>query len=255
MQRTALYIVEKAFEATRIKSEHDSGFPAERAEYGLQLLQSMMDMWRLDSSMAQTWDATAFCALVGGQESYTVGATGSDLVTGDERPEGILRAWIQAANMTYPMVQVTGQDYYRSPRMTAVMSTRPATFFYSQEYPQGIITVFPKPSASYEMHIQYAAPIITPSALTDNVTYGPGYIQALIYSLAQLIAVTYNIDNPKIDAAAAQYKDMIRMSRKRQTPNAILDPMVSARGSSGHSNTTTQGPLYDINSNSFVGYL
>jgi hypothetical protein len=212
-------------------------------------------MWRLDSSLGQHWEALAHCTIVPQQDTYTVGPTGSDLVTGDERPEAILKSWIDSGSVTYPMNQVPGQEYFRAPRNKNASTSHPYTFFYSQAYPEGSITMWPKPSMAYDLYIQYVCQLTIPTSLSTVMSYGPGYNQALIFGLAQLLATTYNISAPDISAAAAQYKQMIRQSRKRNIPSALLDPAISIKGSAGQSNASLRGPLYDITSNSFVGNL
>lgn len=255
MQKTALDIVHKAYEALRIKSEADTNFPAERANYGFELLQAMMDQWRLDTSLGQYWEALSHCTIVPQQDTYTVGGAGCDLVTGDERPEAILRSWVDSGSVTYPMNQVPGIEYFRAPRNKNSSTSHPYTFFYSQSYPEGSITLWPAPSTPYDLYIQYVSPLSIPASLSTVMVYGPGYTQALIYGLAQLLKLTYNVQAPDIDAAASQFKQAIRMSRKRIVPSALLDPAISVKGSAGQSNASLRGPLYDITSNSFVGNL
>jgi hypothetical protein len=252
MQKTALEIVYAAYELIGIKSEHDNNFPAAKADYALTVLQSMLDMWRLDSSLAQNWDAISECTLVPGQDLYMVGPQG-DLYTVGDRPEGISKAWVQSANKTYPMQQVTADEYYRAPRTLNNTTTYPFTYFYSTKYPLGEIVMYPAPNTEVSFSIMYSAPIAAPETLAETVSYGPGYIQAIIFNLAQLLAVTYHIDDPKVDAAAAQFKSQIRASRKRMVPGAIIDPAATVRGTAGHNLASTPGAMYDINSNSIRG--
>ena len=252
MQKTALDIIHNAYELLGLKAEHDTNFSAEKASYGFSVLESMMDMWRLDNNLAQSWDALATITLIPGQETYTVGA-GAEIDTTYQRPEAISKAFVQSGNKTYPMTQVTPDEYYRSPRTIQTTTTFPFTFFYSPKYPFGEITMYPKPSAAIEFTIMFPAPIECPATIDSVVAYGPGYMQTLTFCLAQLLAVTYNIDSPKVDAAASQFKQKIRDSRKRRIPAALIDPACTVRGSAGSNLASTPGAMYDISSNSIRG--
>lgn len=252
MQKTALEIVYNAYELLGLKAEHDTNFSAEKADYGFNTLVAMMDMWRLDNNLAQNWDALTSITLTPNQETYTVGA-GGEIDTIFQRPEAISKAFVQSGNKTYPMQQVTADEYYRAPRTIATTTTFPFTYFYSPSYPLAHLTMYPKPSAAITFTIMYPAVIEAPATIDTVVTYGPGYIQTLTFCLAQLLAVTYNIDSPKVDQAATQFKQNIRNSRKRRIPNALIDPACTVRGSAGSNLASTPGTMYDISSNSIRG--
>ncbi len=255
MNTTALSIVTKAYEYLGIKAEHSQPLDASKADFGFDLLVTLLDTWRLDASLSQTWNATSEVMLVPGQTEYTVGDPSSDLVcVGGERPETIASVWSQLNGLTYPMQIAVGKDYYNAPKNLNATSNRPYVAMYTATYPNGVITVYPAPSSDgYSLNIQYAAPIHIPSSLSENLSYSNGYTQAMIFGVAQLIAIAYNIESPKIDEGAKQYKQMIRNTRVRDIPNAKIDPMYSMRGSAGGGTLHAYGGRYDINSNTIVG--
>jgi len=249
MERTALDLVTKAFEAIGVKSEHESTLKAERASYGFDLLCALLDSWKLDDSMAQRFDAVASCNMVANQAEYTIGGTGSDIEV-TERPEGIIRAYITDGENTYPMAEVTSADYFGTYRITG-NTNRPCIFMYGSGYPQGTITLYPKPSGTQQLSIVYAKPIEVPASLSSSMNYSAGFTEAIIYSLAQRLGITYNVLNESVNAIASQAREKLCISRRRQVDAMSIDPAACMQGSCGARNNYQSGMRYNINTNGY----
>jgi len=250
MENTALTLVTKAFEAIGVKSEHENVLKAERASYGFDLLCALLDSWKLDDSMAQRFDAVASCPLVPTQNEYTIGVTGSDIVV-TERPEGITRAFITDSNgSTYPMAEVTSADYFGAFRVTT-NTAHPCLFLYGSGYPQGLITLYPAPSSAQTLSIVYAKPIEVPATINSVMNYSAGFTEAIIYSLAQRLGITYNVLNDSVNAIATQAREKLCLSRNRQVDAMSIDPAACMQGSCGNNNTWQGGLRYNINTNSY----
>jgi hypothetical protein len=148
------------------------------------------------------------------------------------------------------MAEVTSADYFGSFRITA-NTDRPCIFLYGSGYPQGTLTIYPPPSIVQTLSIVYAKPIEVPDSLTSVMNYSAGFTEAIIYSLAQRLGITYNVLNDSVNAIATQAREKLCLSRRRQVDAMSIDPAACMQGSCGTNNNYQSGMRYNINTNSY----
>lgn len=179
---------------------------AANADYGLKVLNSMLDSWRLDKLMVYHLKQEEF-TLVVNQRSYTIG-TGGDFNT--DRPIDIVEpCFVREGNYDYPIKIIQKNAYGKLTAKSNVTSNLPRFLFYDKSYPLGKIFLYPAPSAANTLFIN--SPQTLQSFANKNVDLAlpPGYQEAIEYNLAPRFAakkgfaINVEIKQIAIDSKAA----------------------------------------------------
>jgi hypothetical protein len=194
---TVLDLVNSALHLIGAKDPIESATAQEAAD-GLASLNNLLDSWTTDRlfvfRLAETvynWPATAATA--------TVGIGGDINIT---RPVQVEDSYIVSSGISYP-VQKMNRDGYTSIPQKNLSVNFPEWMYYDAAYPLATLYLYTVPASLLEFHLVYWAPLSAFGAITDVVSFPPGYQRALRYNLAVEIASEYSMDVPPAVAAIA----------------------------------------------------
>jgi len=135
--------------------------------------------------------------MTGGVGIYTIGPTG-DIV--GARPFEITSFAILEGGSYIPLSQIGNKDFFNLRRNEQV-TAQPNSFRYQQDYPNGTLEVYPKPSKAYSFEIQAQA-LITNYGINDTISLPAGYEGYLEYALADRLAKLNRAPNPDLSIEA-----------------------------------------------------
>jgi hypothetical protein len=154
------------------------------------VLQGMIDSWQAERLMVFTIQISEF-PLVPGQQTYTMG-TGGNFNT--QRPAKIERISVVQLNnpaqpLELPMMLYTDRDWQSIP-VKNITSTLPQAVYDDGSYPLRFLSYWPIPTVAVNTRIYSWEPLKSfPDLSTTDITFPPGYQEALRYNLAmRLIA-------------------------------------------------------------------
>lgn len=184
MTITARQIIKKAMQKGGILIKNEDP-DADEANDALDTLNATLSSISNDALniYARTWQ---FFTLSGGIASYTIG-TGQDLNT--SRPLQIVDCYLRNDTIDNPMT-VVPDEFYDSIELKTVQGI-PYWLNYNNDYPTGIIRLFPVPSADYQLFLLMEKPLNNFPTLDTVMVLPDGWQRALIYSLAVELAPEY----------------------------------------------------------------
>lgn len=184
----------------------DQTLSASDAADGLTALNDMIESWSLDDTIIYTLQPIT---------STTV--ANQDYVTLGTRPIRILSAQIRdSASIDHNMIEV-GYDDYRQISNKVVQSYFPEIIYCDYAYPSATVKFWPVPAAAYVCTFTVHAPFAGFAALTDDVSFPPGYQRALRYNLALELAQYASATPQKVEDIAREALMLIKVANKRTT--------------------------------------
>lgn len=161
-----------------------------------------------------------------GAQYYTIGASGSDIVS-DPRPDRIEAAFQrqQASSPTpidTPLEIIPAYEDYARIRAKTI-GTYGWYLFYDSAWPQGKIYPWPVPAGGiYEIHVIIKEVLQRFTALNTTVNLPPGYQAALKWNLAQVLRASYGKKpSAGVNAMAGRALNALRLGNV-QVPTLIM---------------------------------
>lgn len=182
---------------------------AAEADDGLDVLNDLLDSWRLEDLMIYSVRPLVF-PLVAGQQSYTVG-TGGNFNT--PRPDRIEAVYIRSSNGTdYAAEITTNYQLYADVVSKGVTAQLPSLIYDDNGFPLRTLRMWPVPSdASFSAVLWAWVPLPSFPDLATDVTLPVGYSMALKSNLAVALAPRYGVtQTATIKAAALEAKNAIK---------------------------------------------
>lgn len=182
---TARSIIKKAMQKGGILIKNED--PADdEANDALDTLNALLDSISNDALniYARTWETFT---LVGGTVSYTIGVGG---VFNTVRPMQIVDCYLKSGLIDYTMEVIPDEAYDSITYKT--LSGIPEFLNYSNDYPLGIIRLYPVPSTSYQLFLLSEKAVQTFPTLDTVMSLPNGWARYLIYALAIELAPDYN---------------------------------------------------------------
>lgn len=193
MAQTVDEITLAALRLLNVKAGSTTTLPYTESVDGLQALNDRIEQCNLQPLM-QVSKTQLTQALSASDGTYTFG-TGGDNST---RPVRINQAWIRNNNVDYP-VNIISNDSYSLISFKSITSTIPYNLYYRNEYPLGVVELYPVPSTTgYTLYLEVQAALDTYTAGTDEVTWPPGYNLYFKNQLAIDISPEYKEPSPTI---------------------------------------------------------
>lgn len=150
-----------------------------------------------------------------GQSVYTVGTGGNWNIT---RPVRIVDPGYSVTNtVSYPLESMT-QEEYDAIAFKAQTQDFPTRYLYVNDYPLGLLTLFPVPSAVVPITLPIDRLLTSISSAAATITYPPGYSMVFQYKLAIMLAPMFGKkirDYPDIvQIANDSFADIARANKK-----------------------------------------
>lgn len=207
MSSTAQTLINRACKWIQAISAGDSPSTLESTD-ALGELNGILDGWLNEELMCYARQDETFNT-VNAQATYSIGPTGSDLVTA--RPVMIEEAWIIASNITYPVQMITNEQYDAIPYKVA-SANWPDRANYTATMPNGTMTVYPVPNGAYAFHMRTRVQFTAFATTATVVSLPPGWETALASELAIRLGPMFQRQAPpEIVNLAAVSKRRIRV--------------------------------------------
>lgn len=185
MQETARKLIKRALQVAGILTKNEQP-SADEVNDALSVLNGMISSWSNDSLLVFYRESEQF-QLVTGKVSYTIGS-GGDFNTA--RPNQIVSCYIRSQDATdYPLKPMSDRVYDGSVMRKSVQSI-PEFFQYDAANPVGMLTIWPSPVEAYPIFIR-SEKVLESFVLDDVVDLPPGWVQAIVYNLAFMLAPEY----------------------------------------------------------------
>lgn len=181
---TALNIITKAMLKAGIltKTEVPS---SDEANDALDALNDLLASWS-NNSLVITARVTESFTLSAGTGIYTIG-TGQDFDT--VRPIKIIESHVRQGQIDYPSMYLASDEVYQGLQLKNIQSI-PELLNYTNNYPYGIIKLYPYPSIDYLLFLTSEKPL-SEFTLNQTVNLAPGWNRTLIYNLAVELCPEY----------------------------------------------------------------
>jgi P22 tail accessory factor len=162
---------------------------ASEIEDGLTSLTNMIDSWSNEKLTVPQIIREEF-NLVGGQQSYTLGATGNFVST---RPVKIESAAIEIQSSIAFERELDIIDYaeWASLSDKSLQTSIPEKLYIEGSSPNSTLYFYPTPSEANKVVLYSRKQIASFTSVNDSVILPPGYMRALVYNLAIEIAPEY----------------------------------------------------------------
>lgn len=156
------------------------------------VLQQMIDSWQADRLMIYTITIAEF-PLIASKQTYTYG-TGGDFNA--PRPARIERASIvsltnPAQPLELPIPLYTDKDWQENIPVKLIPTTLPQVVYDDGGFPLRSLSYWPIPSVVSNTRLYSWSPLTTFADLTTDITFPPGYAEALRYNLAMRLIAEY----------------------------------------------------------------
>lgn len=205
---------------------------ADEISDALEECNSMLGSWSIEKLLCISRTRESFPST--GAHSYTIGSGGDFNTT---RPVKIISAFARlGTNDDYPMTEITDKNYSLIQNKDTIGA--PDFFNYDNGYPLGTLTMYPKPSASYTIHIYSEKAIAGFVSLSQVVSLPEGWEDAIVYGLAVRLAPEYGqpVSN-ELAALAIGSKSAIKRAINRNRPLAYFPQKLSQNSiNSGYNN-------------------
>ena len=225
---TAIEVITLALKDVGVIADGETASPGIAAD-AFATLQHMLAMWQIDglyvyANLDQLFYPT-------GAQIYTVGVGGTANIT---RPERITFAFwrdIEPGGIDYPITLVNTFKEYRIGITQKILAGQPEVAFYDATYPLGTLYVYPQPSTG-SIHLGSLVRLPALSTSADTLTLPAEYIMPIRFSLAELLAATFNSPiNAGIPEMARRYRTMLKRNNVRipelQTPAGLIGNIFS----------------------------
>lgn len=208
---------------------------AQGAVDALAALNRMLSSWSTQRLLIYAIVRELF-PLVGGTQTYTMGI-GADFDT--SRPLRLERAGVQIANSgqttEYPL-RIATVEQWAEIVTKDVQSSFPRDVYPEGTYPNETLNFWPVPAAVTTVALYSRKELSSIPLLNTDISFPPGYEEALVYNLAIRLAPEYGKAIPDSVAmmgsdSLAVIKAMNHKPRFLEADNALLQGGMAGRGS------------------------
>jgi hypothetical protein len=171
----------------------------EDAAFGLENLTLLFDDWNAERAGVYANRQDTY-TLVPSLNPHTIGPSAATF-TVTQRPVSIEYANIVLSDGVRVGLDLIGSREWASIPLPAIETGIPRVLHYEPTWPNGSLYLYPVPSAAYSLNLMTRI-VLADLALGDTVTLPPGYRNAIILTLGEMIAPTYPPAEPDPVAAS-----------------------------------------------------
>jgi hypothetical protein len=162
---------------------------ADEANDGLLVLNDMLENWSTESLSVWKTRNVSFNT-VAGQAQYTIGPAGN---FNSVRPIDIDDAYCTFGGVDFP-IKIISQEQYNQVNLKTMQQPIVERLLYVNEFPLGVITLWPVPSAVIPLVLTVRDNIQGPVTLGSSLIGPPGYAKALRFCLAVEMAPEFGLE-------------------------------------------------------------
>lgn len=185
----------------------------------------MVDSWNADTLAVYNTNYTTFNTTAG-QSTYTIGPTGTWVTS---RPASLLSpAFCNFGGVDFPMWSMT-QEQYNTISLKTQQQQIVERFLYINELTNGIVVLWPVPSAVIPVSFNYQTLLVGPATAATNIAFPPGYEEAFEYGLAVRLAPLFGkAASPDVQQMARETYAAVKKSN-RTSPTMFYDSALVTR--------------------------
>lgn len=180
-------LIEQALIELMIYAPGDS-IPGDEARYGLSKLTRLLDNLNADRQAVYANTFTAY-TITPSLQPHTIGPSAATW-TATQRPETIDGANLILTTVS-PSIRVPlsirDKEWWLNQTVQGLTSSIPTDLYYDKAWPNGNVNIWPVPTVAYQVEL-LARIVIAQMALTDVVSFPPGYLDFIILTLAKDMA-------------------------------------------------------------------
>jgi len=204
----------------------------DEATDGLSALNAILSAWGSETLMALARVRESFSLTSAGSYTIGVGQTFNTV-----NPIAISSAFIRSGSIDYPPLEIISDEEYDSITMKDI-SGIPNRLCYtnSPTTETGTIRLYPKPSASYELHLLIEKPFSTLTLSTDIFFPQRAGERAARYNLAIEMAPEFGVEpSPAVVAIARESKGLMKLegAKSRKLRPIIVPSGIDYKGPYG----------------------
>ena len=157
---------------------------AEDATDALDVLNGMIDAWTMDSLYVYSVGYAVY-PLVASQQDYTIGESGTPDFSA-VRPSKLINANIVITTNnpeTRLPIYIMDDDDWMNIRVRRIGPTIPTAIYYSRDYPNGTLHLYPVPDSGYSLELETWQTLSQFADLTTAFSFPPGYYEAMYQNL------------------------------------------------------------------------
>ena len=205
---------------------------------GLFKLNRMLDGWNADGRYVYAAQFNQY-TLVPNLQPHLIGPTGTFVV--NQRPVKILEANIilnagGPSAVRCPM-EIRDSDWWANKRAYAVQGTLPTDLYYEPDWPNGSLFIWVVPTQNYPIEL-VTWTLLQQLQLTSTVCLPPGYLDAIVYSLA--ISLGPSFDRP----ISPDLRELCRAAVQKIVGPNTASPKISTQDS-GMPDAGKQKPYFN----------
>lgn len=214
----AIDIITRAMKMAGIAASGEAPSPEDSAD-GLEILNGMIDAWGTDRLFIYNVTIASY-PLISGQQDYTIGPTGANFTA--PRPSTIENANIvittNSPETRIPLYLMDDDDWMDI-RVRQIGPTLPSALYYSRDYPNGTLRLYPLPTTGLSLEIETWTQLSQFPDLTTVFSFPPGYYEAVYQNLAlRFCTPEYGIDQAPASIAVLAQDSRARIESLNCTP-------------------------------------
>jgi hypothetical protein len=188
MARTARDLITRSLRIINVLASGETA-DATDASDGLLAFNHMLDMWSADRLLAYLVQEVGPFSLTAGQSTYTIGLGGQiDTALPISIDYAFTRDSVGIDRKANP---ISSEEYAAIPLKT-VGNTFPSVFWYFVTAPLGQIHFYPVPQGNLSLYLGVWQPFTEFASLDTTIVFPAGLESALVYSLAEVLAIEYS---------------------------------------------------------------
>jgi hypothetical protein len=186
----------------------------------LQKLQRLVDRYNARLPMVYNVNFGRF-TIPTNTQPITIGPNGANFDV-NQRPQSIESVSLILTTPSNTQVELPlnkrDQDWWANNRVKTLKSNIPTDFYYSPDWPNGSLYLWPIPTAANDLRIQTRLILAQFTQYTDQFSMPPAYWDAIVYPLAISLCPSYE------RTASAELIQLSRESIKAIQVNNIASP-------------------------------
>lgn len=164
--------------------------------------------------------------LVPAQATYTVGLGGNFNI---DRPSRIAAAYVDYQGISYPLEEVTQEEYNRITLKTQA-EILPRFYLYLNSNPLGTLILWPVPTQAITLYLT-ADVVLPPAALSSVIVMPPGYEKMWRFELACDLCLEYGKEpSPTLQRMAKEASADVKRNNWTSNPARFEPDLVGRAG-------------------------
>lgn len=206
----------------------DQVMSATKGALGLAALNRMLDVWWNDGLAVFRVLQENF-ALVAGQVSRTIGATGNFVTT---RPLKLLDGcFVRRAGVDYPLTVIEDRTLYDGIVLKSASFGVPQFVFYDPTMPNGTLYFWGVPDAADSVYLNSPARLQNVAALVTAISLPPGYEDLIVDGLAIKLCPDNGLTAPaEVRASFAKTMRILKRTNKKAIVMGFDSALLQNRG-------------------------